>query len=374
MMPNRLQNFLGITVAGILLTWGIVCAADPIKLGVAGPHSADLASYGIPTLRAAELVAEAVNEKGGILGRSVELLVEDDLCAPDLAAKAAAKLVRENADLVLGHICSGATKAAVDIYKTAHIIVMSPSATYPALTQSGRYPNFFRTAASAEAQMRCEVDFALNTLKFIKIAVLYDKGAYGKSQAVYVRGFLEKEKRAQIVLDEGITPGAVDYSEVVQEIKRERAEAVIFSGYPPEASKIVVQLRKEQMETVFIADDGVKEDAFSKVIGKYTEGVYVTGPKDVSKNPMALAAIETYSQKFGTEPGLFYLNAYAAALALLNAVEKTRTTDYDLLKKALHVESVDTPLGEIRFDRNGDVVGAGFSVYQIQNGAFVEIK
>jgi branched-chain amino acid transport system substrate-binding protein len=128
------------------------------------------------------------------------------------------------------------------------------------------------------------------------------------------------------------------------------------------------------MKTVFIADDGVKEDAFSKVIGKYTDGVYVTGPKDVSQNPMALAAIDTYRQVFGTEPGLFYLNAYAAVLALLNAVEKTGSTDYAMLKKALHTETVDTPLGKIRFDTNGDVIGVGFSVYQVQNGTFVEIK
>jgi len=373
-MLKRYTNFLGVAVAFLFLTRGVGIAADPIKLGVAGPFSGDLASYGLPALRAAELVAEDANAKGGILGRSVELLVEDDLCAPDVAATAAAKLVRENVDLVLGHICSGATKAAVEIYKTAHIITLSPSATYPALTQSGRYPNFFRTAASAEAEMRCAVDFALNTLKFIKIAVLYDSGAYGRGQAEYARGFLAKDKRAQILLDEGITPGAVDYSEVVQEINRKGAEAVIFSGYPPEASKIVVQMRKEQMETVFIADDGVKEDIFSKVIGKYTEGVYVTGPKDVSQNPMAPAAFETYRRKFGTEPGLFYLNAYAAALALLNAVDKSRSTDYDLLKEALYVETVDTPLGKIRFDRNGDVVGAGFSIYRVQDGAFVELR
>ena len=373
MVLNRLTNLLIVTVVGIFLTSGTGFAADSIKLGVAGPHSGDLASYGIPAVRAAELVVKAVNAKGGILGKKVELLLEDDLCTPEVAANAANKLVRENVDVVLGHICSGATKAALEIYKNSKIIAMSPSATNPALTQSGEYPNFFRTVASVEAQARLEVDFALDRLKLRKIAVLHDKGDYGKGQAEFAKGFLEKDKRAEVVLYEGIIPGAVDYSEVVQKIKRTGAEAVIFSGYHPEASKIVTKMRKEQMKTVFISDEGVKDDTFIKVAGKYAEGVYATGPKDVSQNRMAIAANEACKQAYGADSGAFYLNAYAAALALLNAIEKAGSTDYDALKKALQTEYVDTPLGKIRFDKIGDATGVGFSVYQVQKGAYVEI-
>lgn len=374
MVPNRLTNLLGGMVVGILFTWGIGFAADTIKLGVAGPHSGDLAAYGIAPLKAAELLVEAVNAKGGVLGKKVELLVEDDLCAPEVAATAAIQLIRKNVDVVLGHICSGATKAALEIYKNSEIIAMSPSATYPALTQSGDYPNFFRTAAPVEAQARVQVDFALGMLKLRRIAVLYDRGDYGKGHAEYVKGFLEKDTRADVVLYEGITPGAVDYSGIVEKIKRNGAEAVIFSGYHPEASKIVIQMRKEEMKTLLISDDGVKEATFIKVAGKYAEGVYVTGPKDVSRNRMAIAANEAYRQVYGTDPGAFYLNAYAAVLALLNAIEKAGSTDYDALKIALHTEYVETPFGEIRFDVNGDAVGVGFSVYQVQKGVFVEIK
>ena len=117
----------------------------PIRMGVAGPHSGDLASYGIPTVKAAELVVEHVNAMGGICGRQVELIVEDDVCKPEVATNTATKLVGDDVDVVLGHICSGATKAALGIYKDSKIPVMSPSATNPALTQSGDYPNFFRT-------------------------------------------------------------------------------------------------------------------------------------------------------------------------------------------------------------------------------------
>ena len=78
-----------------------------------------------------------------------------------------------------------------------------------------------------------------------KIAVLHDKGDYGKGLAEFAKDFLEKDPRAEVVFYEGITPGAVDYSAVVQKIKRSEAEAVIFGGYHPEASKLVQQMRKE---------------------------------------------------------------------------------------------------------------------------------
>jgi branched-chain amino acid transport system substrate-binding protein len=375
MMKIRLGKLLVVAVVGaFMLAAGTAMAADTIKLGVAGPHSGDLASYGIPTIKAAELVVKDINAKGGVLGKQVELLVEDDVCKPEVATNTATKLVSETAHVVLGHICSGATKAALGIYKDSNVPVMSPSATNPALTQSGDYPNFFRTIASDDAQARLEVDFALDVLKLKKIAVLHDKGDYGKGLAEFAKAFLEKDPRAEVVLYEGITPGAVDYSAVVQKIKRSGAEAVIFGGYHPEASKIVTQMRKKRMKTIFISDDGVKDDTFIKVAQKYAEGVYATGPMDVSQNPMAIAANEAHKKAYGADPGAFYLNAYSAAIALLNAIEQAGSTDYDAVTNALRTKDVETPLGKIRFDERGDAIGVGFSMYQVQNGVYVELK
>ena len=376
-MKNLLGKLFIASVVGMFMIAtmaGIGLAADTIKLGVAGPHSGDLASYGIPTVKAAELVVKEVNAKGGVLGKKVELLVEDDVCKPEVATNTATKLVGEGVHAVLGHICSGATRAAMGIYKDSKIIAMSPSATNPALTQSGDYPNFYRTIASDDAQAQLEVDFALKVLKAKKIAVLHDKGDYGKGLAEFAKGFLEKSPQAKVVLYEGITPGAVDYSAVVQKIKRSKAEAVIFGGYHPEASKIVSQMRKKRMKTIFISDDGVKDKTFIKVAQKYAEGVYATGPKDVSKNPMAIAATEAHKKAYGKDPGAFFLNAYAATLALLNGIEKAGSTDYNAVEKALRTQFVETPLGKIRFDERGDAVGVGFSMYQVQNGVFVELK
>jgi len=376
-MKRCFGKFFLIPVIAVCLAFAFVgtgIAADTIKLGVAGPHSGDLASYGIPTINAAKLVVKDINAKGGVLGKQVELLIEDDVCKPEVATNTATKLVSEGVTVVLGHICSGATKAAMGIYKDSKIIVMSPSATNPGLTQSGDYPNFYRTIASDDAQARLEVDFALDVLKLKKIAVLHDKGDYGKGLAEFAKKFLEADPRAEVVLYEGITPGAVDYSAIVQKVKRSKAEAVIFGGYHPEASKIVSQMKKKKMKTIFISDDGVKDDTFIKVAGKYAEDVYATGPMDVEKNPMTIAAKAAHQKAFSADPGAFFNNAYAAALALLSAIEKAGSTDYDAIANALRTKNVDTPLGSIKFDKRGDAIGVGFSMYQVQKGVYVELK
>ncbi len=377
MMKNFMNKLLLTTI--ICMVAVFVCvetgfASETVKLGVAGAHSGDLASYGIPSVRAAELVVKEINSKGGVLGREVQLLVEDDVCKPEVATNTATRLISQGVHVVIGHICSGATKSALGIYNDSKIVTMSPSATNPDLTQSGRYPYFFRTIASDDAQARLETDFALDVLKLKKIAVIHDKGDYGKGIAEFVKKFLEESGRAEVVLYEGVTPGAMDCSAIVQKIKRFKAEAVIYGGYHPEAAKIIKQMRKKRMKTIFISDDGVKDDTFIKVAGKNAEGVYATGPKDVSANPMAVAANEAHKKEYGTEPGAFFLNAYSAALALLNAVEKAGKTDYNAVSHALRTEYVDTPLGKIRFDERGDTIGIGFSMYQVRNGVYVELK
>jgi len=351
----------------------LALAEDTIKLGVAGAHSGDLASYGLPTVNAAQLVVEKVNAAGGVNGKMVEILIEDDVCKPEVATNTATKLVSDGVDVVIGHICSGATKAALPIYKNAGVLVMSPSATTPDLTQSGDYPNFFRTIAPDDAQAQVDVDFVLNKLKYTKIAVIHDKGDYGKGFASFAKLFLEESGKAEVVLFEGVTPGAVDYSAIVSKIKHSGAQAVIFGGYHPEASKIIGMMRKKRLKIDFISDDGVKDQTFIKVAGKDSEGAYASGPKDTTSNPLSIEAFKAHKAKYNADAGAFFENAYSATLALLNAIEVADSTELEAVKKALQTEKVDTPIGNIYFDEKGDAVGVGFSVYQVQDGVFVEL-
>lgn len=348
-------------------------AAETIKIGVAGAHTGDLASYGLPSVNAAKLVVEGINAKGGINGRLVELFIEDDQCKPELATNAASKLVSDNVVAVIGHICSGATKSALGIYKDSKIVTISPSATNPPLTQSGEYPNFFRTIAPDDAQAKLGTMFIKDKLGLKSLAILHDKGDYGKGYAELVKQFAEAEG-IKVVLFEGVNPGAPDYSAVVNKIGNSGAEGVVWGGYHPEASKLVQQMKDKGMNLPFISDDGVKDATFIQVAGKYAEGVYASGPMDTSSNPLAIKAVADHKAKFGDEPGAFFLNAYAATLAVTNAIQKAGSTNYDAIVKALRTEYVETPLGKISFDERGDVIGFGFSIYQVKDGKFVELK
>ena len=375
MKNNLLFRWISIPIfLLIFVTASTTFGADTIRIGVAGSHTGDLASYGLPTVRAAELVVKKVNAQGGISGKKLELLIEDEACKPELATNAATKLVSAKVDAVIGHICSGATKAALRTYKDAGIIVISPSVTSPELTLSGQYPNFHRTIGPDNVQARLVVDFAFKTLKLKKIAVIHDKGDYGKGFAEYAKKMLEESSGAQVVLYEGITPGAVDYSAIVQKIKYSGADAVIYGGYHPEAASVVQLMRKRAMKTIFISDDGVKDQTFIKVAGQAAEGVYASGPKDTTNNPLAITAIAEHKKAYGSEPGAFYLNAYSAMLAVVNAITKAKSTEYTAVRKALRTYATDTPLGKIKFNDKGDAIGVGFSIYQVRQGVYREIK
>ncbi|MDX9801469.1 MAG: branched-chain amino acid ABC transporter substrate-binding protein [Spirochaetia bacterium] len=362
---------IGLTV--FIVFAGCSKESKNIKLGVAGAHSGDLASYGIPSVHAAELVVEMYNAKGGVAGKKIELVVEDDQCKPELATNTASKLVGAEVVAVMGHICSGATKAALGIYKDSKIATISPSATTPSLTQSGDYPNFFRTIAPDDAQAKLAVDYIVESLNLKKLAVLHDKGDYGKGFAELCKAEAEANG-IEVVLFEGVNPGAPDYSAVVNKIGNSGATGVVWGGYHPEASKLVQQMKDKGMNIPFVSDDGVKDDTFIEVAGKYAEGVYATGPIDTSSNPMAVQAIADHKTKYGDEPGAFFLNAYAATVAVLNAIDKSGKTDYDSITNTLRSEYVETPLGKISFDSRGDAIGIGFSVYQVQNGKYVVVS
>lgn len=369
----RCSKWIGLLAAALLFAAPATgTAAETIKLGVGGAHTGDLAGYGIPALNAAKLVVEKYNANGGINGKMIEILQQDDQCKPELSTNAATKLITEGAEIVMGHTCSGANKAALPMYEDKKIVSMSPSATSPSLTQDGKSPHFFRTTASDDAQARLAADFVVQALGAKKVAILHDKGDYGKTYAEFVQQFLKEGGQAEVVFFDGITPGAVDYSPAVQKIRRSGADTLVFGGYYPEASKLITAIRARKMEINFVSEDGVKTEAFLKLAEKDGEGVYASSSYDNSELPVTIEAFEAHRKTFGADPGQFFENSYAATQALLNAVEKAGTTEPEAVMKALRTEWVETPIGKISFDERGDCVGAGFAMFKVVDGKFVD--
>lgn len=370
----------GIVALVLLAVTGMVFAggqrdAGEIRIGVVGPHSGDLASFGLPTVNAAQLVVDQVNADGGVLGRQIRLVIEDDQCAPDVAANTAARMVGEQVVAVIGHICSGAANAAMEIYTGENIVSVSPSATSPALTQSGNFPTFFRTIAPDDAQGQLQAQFVAEQLGLTSVAILHDGGDYGRGLAEFARGSLQANyPGVNVALFEGITVGAVDYSAIINRIGASGVEGVIYGGYHPEASRLVTQMRAQGLDVAFISGDGVQDQTFIDVAAAAAEGVYATGPMDTSANPIAQAARQAHQARFGEDPGPFFMNGYAAALAVVNAIKSAGSTDPAAIMNALRTAPVNTPVGNITFDERGDATGVGFAVYQVQNGVYVELR
>lgn len=370
-MKKNLLMLAGITCA---LMFGAVAHADDdkIRIGVQGAHSGDLASYGVPSLNAVKIVVDEINAKGGINGKMVEVVAQDDQCKPELATNAATKLISDKVAAVVGPICSGPTTASLPLFQNAPMIAISPTATTPALTESGKNPLFMRTVAKDNAQAKLTSDFMLNKLKAKKVAYLHDNGDYGKGFVEFNRELMEKGG-AETVLFEAVTPDAVDFTAVVRKLRRQKPDIVVFGGYQPVASKLVQQMRRDRLDTPFLGPDGVKDETFLKMTGKDSEGVYASYPKDTTTLPEYQKAREAHLKAYGSEPGFGYYNAYAAAEALLDAIAKTGSLDTEKLNKALRENAVDTPLGKIRFNANGDAAGMGLSIYQVKNGKFEEL-
>ena len=356
----------GAAAASISLT---SFAADTIKIGVASPYSGNLASYGIPVRNAVDLAINEINKKGGANGKKLEMVAVDDVCAANDAITAANKFLAEKVVAVVGHLCSGATEAALGIYKKSKTIVISPASTRVDLTFSKKNPHFFRTIPHDFVQGDTQVKYAVDNLKVKTAAVVHDKSAYGQPLAAYIKEQLEKNN-VKIKLFEGITPGAVSYSSIVAKIKKEKVDVVFFEGYHAEAAKIIKTARKKKIKAHFFSGDGVKSDDFLKLSKKYGDGYYMTAPAQSSNKEF----INAYKTKFNEAPGQFSLGAYAAVKVIVNAINNTKSTSYDSLKTELHKSSVNTPMGAISFDEKGDLKGAKFAIFQVDGNKYKELK
>ncbi|UQZ89036.1 branched chain amino acid ABC transporter substrate-binding protein [Deltaproteobacteria bacterium Smac51] len=348
---------------------------ETIKIGFGGALLGNLASYGLSGFYGVEYAVLKTNAEGGLLGKQIEIVREDDGCDPALASSAATKLMGSGLTVVVGHTCSGATRSALSVYGD-NVLAISPSATEVSLTEDGKSPYFFRTTPRDDAQSSLWIKLLKNK-DFKKVAVLHDKGDYGKALADLAKAEIDADKDSgiEIVLFEGVTSGQVSYDSIISKVKNSGADAVLWGGYYNDASKLAIQMRNKKVDTVIIGADGLYDDRYVKMAGEAAEGSYATGQVDLSQNPMAVAAVEDHKKRHAEDTGTYFLYSAGATQALLAAIEKTgNTTDLATIKKHLQEDTVETAMGPIRFDEKGDVIGAGFKMYEIKGGKFVEVE
>ncbi|HHU94467.1 MAG TPA: ABC transporter substrate-binding protein, partial [Alcaligenaceae bacterium] len=167
--------------AGMMAT--TAAYADTIKFAIAGPFTGALTQYGEMVKQGVDTAVEQFNADGGVLGKKIEVVLMDDACEPKQGPVVANRIVNDEIGYVIGHVCSGATIAATDIYNDEGVVMISASATAPAVTDGKNYETIFRTIGRDDQQGPAAAKMIIEQIKPSKVAVLHDKQSYGQGIA-----------------------------------------------------------------------------------------------------------------------------------------------------------------------------------------------
>lgn len=355
-----------------------VQAADTVKIGLMAPLTGSWASEGQGMKRIVELLAEQQNAKGGVLGKKIEVITEDDGGDPRTASLAAQRLTTQGVVAVVGTYGSSVTEASQNIYDEAGIPQIANGSTAIRLSEKG-LQHFFRTAPRDDEQGRMAAQ-TINKLGFKKVAILHDNTSYAKGLADEANTLL-KAQGAQVVFFDALTPGERDYTAILTKLKGANPEVVLFTGYYPEAGLLLRQKRNMKWAVPFIGGDATNNPDLVKSAGKEAaQGFYFLSPPqpqdlDTADAKAFLADYQAKHQE--APPSIWVVLAGDGFRAVLAAIEGAQSTDGDKIAKYLHEKLKDFSglSGRISFDAKGDREGEVYRVYQVDaDGNFVMQK
>ena len=337
-------------------------AAEPIKIALAGPVTGPVAQYGDLQYIGATMAIEQINKAGGVNGRMLESVVYDDSCDPKQAVAVANKIVNDGIRFVVGHLCSGSTLPAADIYEEEGILMITAASTAPELTQKG-HTMIFRTIGLDNMQGPAAGKYLVEQLKPKRAAILHDKQQYGEGVATAVKQALD-EANIPVALFEGITVGDKDFSALIAKMKRENVDFVYFGGYHPEMGALLRQSAENRFEATFMGPEGVGNTDITAIAGAAAEGMLTTLPKAFDEDPANANLVQAFKDKGQDPSGAFIFPAYAAVQVMTDAMKITNSTDTEAIAEAIRSNSFDTPTGILEFKENGDLKEFSFVVYK----------
>src|SRR5574337_449689 len=379
---QQTRTSVGVPLA-LLLTLVLLCVPQrsaageaqtvpDITIGVAGPMSGELGHLGRYVQEAVTLAVEEWNDKGGIQGRRIRLLLEDDRNDPVEAVAAAKRLVQAGAWAVIGHLTSVTSLPASAIYHAAGIPQITPSSTDPRLTEQG-FPSLFRTCGRDDEQGWVAAEFVLDSLHPRRVVILHDRTAYGQALAEAFKRRIVQARRGLRVTSMALSSDRGELDAVVQQIKTKEPDLVYFGGLYHEAGLLAKSLREQGVKATLVSGDGVVGTEFISLAGEAAAaGTYLTFAPDPMLLPSAEAAIKRFHNRYGAI-GPYSLYAYDAAGALFTAIASVKPTAPSrshLLRvsQILHRMTYMGALGRLRWDHKGDLVEPPYVIYQVKQG------
>lgn len=351
--------FAAMALAGIT-TYSM--AAEPIRIALAGPVTGPYTQYGDMQALGANMAIEQINKAGGVNGRQLEAVVYDDACDAKQAVAVANKIVNDGVQLVVGHLCSGSTQPAADIYEEEGILMITAASTAPELTRKG-HTLIFRTIGLDNMQGPAAGKYVVEQLKPARAAVLHDKQQYGEGVATAVKQALD-EAQIPVALFEGITAGDKDFSALIAKMKREKVDFVYFGGYHAEMGALLRQSAENDFKAKFMGPEGVGNTDITAIAGAAAEGMLTTLPKAFDEDPANAELVKAFKDKKQDPSGAFVFPAYAAVQVMADAMALTGSTEPETLAEAIRSNRFETPTGTLEFDQNGDLKDFSFIVYE----------
>ena len=355
-----------------VLSWNTVLSAadsDQISIGAVLPLSGDAAHWGIPARTGAEMAVEEINHAGGIGGRSLALVVEDDRCSPADGVSAFNTIMASAKPpvAVLGAVCSGVTLALAPLAESRKVVLISPASTSPKLTGAGDF--IFRVVPSGSVRGKVFAEYLYHDRGLRKLAVMYinNEGGMGGSSAFKKRF---TALGGTVVIEQSYAQGTTDLRAQLMKIKAANTEGVLIGSYPPDTVAVLQQAREIHLQQpLFFTTEAVQNPEVLRQAGDAAEGAtYILAA------PPAGEAVEkftaAYEAKFGKEPELFAAEGYDVIRLIAEAIAGTTAESLngsgirDFLRR---VRDYAGASGTISFDQSGDVIKP-YAIKRIEGG------
>ncbi len=344
----------------------------PIKIGYFGDLSGPTFNFGESAKNGVLMATEEINQAGGIIGRQIDIVIEDDHGSPELAATIAAKLIGQ--DQVVGLIAggaSGSSLAAGPLAQSAKVPMISPSSTNPAVTQIGDY--IFRACFIDAFQGAVMAKFAANTLKAKKAAIMLDfNSPYSRGLTEYFELSFTK-LGGEVVSKQSYTQGDRDYRGQLSEIKSAEPDVIYLPGYYGDITIIAKQARQMNITQTLLGGDGWDAPELWTLAGDSINGSYISNHYSVEDpSPLVQKFVYDYKRHYGNlAPDAHAALGYDAMRFLVDAVQRAGSTEGRKLRDALgETKNFPGVTGSITMDSQRNAVKPA-AILRLENGTYV---
>ena len=350
----------GLALTALLAVSGAAYA--DILIGVGGPLTGPNAAFGAQLQKGAEQAAADINAAGGINGEQIKLTFGDDVSDAKQGVSVANKFVADGVKYVIGHFNSGVTIPASEVYAENGVLVITPSATNPKLTERGMW-NTFRTCGRDDQQGAVAGAYIAANFKDAKVAVIHDKTPYGKGLADETKKATNAAGVTEVVY-EGVNVGDKDFSALITKMKDAGVSFVYFGGLHTEFGLLKRQAADAGLTATFMSGDGIVSNELASIAGPAVEGTLMTFAPDPRKNPNAAEAVKKFKDA-GFEPEAYTLYSYAALQIVAAAANKVGKSD-DAQAVAAEIKKSGpwkTVIGDIGYNEKGDITRPDYVMY-----------